>query len=517
MCARTTAAHVFHSWSAQDLVTPLPIAGAAGSYVWDYEGRRYLDFSSQLVYTNIGHQHPKVVSAIQAQAARLCTVGPQFANDVRGEAARLVAAIAPGDLNKVFFTNGGAEAIEHATRLARLHTGRIKVLASYRSYHGATTTAINLTGDPRRWENDYGSAGVVHFFGPFLYRSPFHSATEEEECVRALEHLEQVVQFEGPSNVAAIVLETVPGTAGIMVPPPGYLAGVRELCDRYRIVFVADEVMCGFGRTGRWLAIDHWAVRPDLITFAKGVNSGYVPLGGVMISDRIAATFAERPYPGGLTYSGHPLACAAAVASMNAMREERIVENAARDRRGGARTGSSQTRGTPPVDRRGARPRRLLGARAREGPRDERTCGPLRRDVTGDKRARRGMPRSWTPAVHELQPAARRAALHGQRGRGERGPRDPRRSVANGRRPLRGPIGQVVECRQVCELGIDTKESGMQVAPTDETKMSEHEVEQVERANASSRVPVVLIHGLWALPSCWDRWRELLKKPAMSR
>ena len=323
-------AHVFHSWSAQDLVTPLPIAGAAGSYVWDYEGRRYLDFSSQLVYTNIGHQHPKVVSAIQAQAARLCTVGPQFANDVRGEAARLVAAIAPGDLNKVFFTNGGAEAIEHATRLARLHTGRIKVLASYRSYHGATTTAINLTGDPRRWENDYGSAGVVHFFGPFLYRSPFHSATEEEECVRALEHLEQVVQFEGPSNVAAIVLETVPGTAGIMVPPPGYLAGVRELCDRYRIVFVADEVMCGFGRTGRWLAIDHWAVRPDLITFAKGVNSGYVPLGGVMISDRIAATFAERPYPGGLTYSGHPLACAAAVASMNAMREERIVENAAR-------------------------------------------------------------------------------------------------------------------------------------------------------------------------------------------
>jgi taurine--2-oxoglutarate transaminase len=229
----------------------------------------------------------------------------------------------------VFFTNGGAEAIENATRLARLHTGRIKVLAAYRSYHGSTTTAINLTGDPRRWENDYGSAGVVHFFGPFLYRSPFHATSEDEECARALEHLDQVVGFEGPTNVAAIVLETIPGTAGIMVPPPGYLAGVREICDRHGIVFIADEVMCGFGRTGRWLAVDHWGVAPDLITFAKGVNSGYVPLGGVMISERIAATFAERAYPGGLTYSGHPLACAAAVAAITAMREERIVEHAA--------------------------------------------------------------------------------------------------------------------------------------------------------------------------------------------
>ncbi len=322
-------AHVFHSWSAQSRVDPLPIADAAGSYVWDYEGRRYLDFSSQLVNTNIGHQHPKVVAAIRDQAARLCTVGPQYACDVRGEAARLIAEIAPGDLHKVFFTNGGAEAIENATRLARLHTGRIKVLAAYRSYHGSTTTAINLTGDPRRWENDYGSAGVVHFFGPFLYRSPFHATRADEECARALEHLDQVVEFEGPATIAAVVLETIPGTAGIMVPPPGYLAGVREICDHHGIVFIADEVMCGFGRTGRWLAVDHWGVVPDLITFAKGVNSGYVPLGGVMISERIAATFAERAYPGGLTYSGHPLACAAAVAAITAMREERIVEHAA--------------------------------------------------------------------------------------------------------------------------------------------------------------------------------------------
>jgi taurine--2-oxoglutarate transaminase len=331
--ARTYAldrAHVFHSWSAQAKLDPMVVTRAEGSYLWDGEGRRLLDFSSQLVNTNIGHQHPKVVSAIQQQAARLCTVAPQHANDARGEAARLITELAPADaLNKVFFTNGGAEAIENAVRMARLHTGRHKVLSTYRSYHGGTHTAINLTGDPRRWPSDTGATGVVHFFGPFLYRSAFHATTEAEECERALAHLEQVVTFEGPGTIAAIVLETVPGTAGIMPPPPGYLAGVREVCDRYGIVYVADEVMAGFGRTGRWFALEHWDVVPDLITFAKGVNSGYVPLGGVIISDAIAETFAEKPYPGGLTYSGHPLACAAAVATITAMREERVVENAA--------------------------------------------------------------------------------------------------------------------------------------------------------------------------------------------
>jgi taurine---2-oxoglutarate transaminase len=322
-------AHVFHSWSAQELVTPMVIAGALGSYVWDYDGRRFLDFSCQLVNTNIGHQHPKVVAAIKEQADRLCTVAPQHANDVRSEAARLICELAPAGHNKVFFTNAGAEAIEHATRMARLHTGRIKLLSTYRSYHGGTTTAINLTGDPRRFPNDYGSAGVVHFFGPFLYRSVFHSQSESEEAERALEHLEQVVEFEGPSTIAAIVLETIPGTAGIMPPPPGYLSGVREICDRYGIVYIADEVMAGFGRTGKWFAFENYGVEPDLIAFAKGVNSGYVPLGGVIISDEIAATFARRVYPGGLTYSGHPLACAAAVATINAMATEAIVENAA--------------------------------------------------------------------------------------------------------------------------------------------------------------------------------------------
>ncbi|MGI8535617.1 MAG: aspartate aminotransferase family protein [Mycobacteriales bacterium] len=323
-------AHVFHSWSAQRQITPMVISAAAGSYVWDGQGRRLLDFSSQLVFTNIGHQHPRVVAAIQEQAARLCTVAPQHANDQRSEAARLIAEVAPGTgLTKTFFTNAGAEAVEHAVRMARLHTGRPKVLAAYRSYHGGTQTAINLTGEPRRWPSDTGTAGVVHFFGPFLYRSPFHATTAEQEGERALQHLESVILAEGPQTLAAIILEPVPGTAGIMTPPAGYLAGVRALCDRHGIVFIADEVMAGFGRTGRWFAIDHDDVVPDLITFAKGVTSGYVPLGGVIINEAIAETFAERPYPGGLTYSGHPLACAAAVATLTTMRDEGIVENAA--------------------------------------------------------------------------------------------------------------------------------------------------------------------------------------------
>ncbi|HOW96001.1 MAG TPA: aspartate aminotransferase family protein [Mycolicibacterium fallax] len=322
--------HVFHSWSAQAQITPMTVLAAEGSYVWDGDGNRLLDFSSQLVNTNIGHQHPKVVAAIAAQAAKLCTVAPQYVNDARSEAARLVAERTPGDLNRVFFTNGGADAVEHAVRMARLHTGRHKVLARYRGYHGGTDTAVNLTGDPRRWPNDRGAAGVVHFNGPFLYRSSFYAQTEEQESQRALEYLDRLIEMEGPSTIAAIILESIPGTAGIMVPPPGYMAGVREICDRHGIMFIADEVMAGFGRSGKWFAIDHFDVVPDLMTFAKGVNSGYVPLGGVAISDAVAATFADRAYPGGLTYSGHPLATAAAVATLNAMQDEDMVANAAR-------------------------------------------------------------------------------------------------------------------------------------------------------------------------------------------
>ncbi len=322
--------HVFHSWQAQGPFAPMTVLAAEGPYVWDGEGRKLLDMSSQLVNTNIGHQHPKVVAAIQDQAARLCTIAPQHVNDARSEAARLIAEITPGDLNHVFFTNGGADANEHAIRMARLHTGRSKVLSAYRSYHGGTQLAVNVTGDPRRFPNDYSAEGVVHFLPAYQYRSYFGATTEAEEAQRALRHLEDMIQLEGPGNIAALILETVPGTAGIYGPPAGYLEGVRELTSRYGIIYIADEVMAGFGRTGRWLAVDHWDVTPDLITFAKGVNSGYVPLGGVAISDEIFDTFRERAYPGGLTYSGHPLACAAAVATITAMREEGMVENADR-------------------------------------------------------------------------------------------------------------------------------------------------------------------------------------------
>ena len=325
---RDDRAHVFHSWSAQAQIDPLPIAEARGSHFWDYQGKKYLDFSSQLVNVNIGYQHPRLVAAIQEYAARQCTIAPSFANDMRSEAARLLADLAPGDLDKVFFTNGGADANEHALRMARLHTGRHKVLAAYRSYHGATSGAITLTGDPRRWASEPGMPGVVHFWGPYLYRSAFHALTEEEETVRALQHLRDTIMVEGAGTIAAIIVETVVGTNGILVPPAGYLEGVRTICDEFGILLVADEVMAGFGRCGEWFAVDHWGVTPDLITFAKGVNSGYVPLGGVLISERVAATFDDRPYPGGLTYSGHPLACASAVASINIMREEGIIEHA---------------------------------------------------------------------------------------------------------------------------------------------------------------------------------------------
>jgi taurine--2-oxoglutarate transaminase len=323
-------AHVFHSWSAQALIDPLPIASAQGCRFTDYEGRAYLDFSSQLVNVNIGYQHPRLVAAIQEYAGRLCTIQPAFANDARSEAAHLIAERAPAALNTVFFTNGGAEANENAVRMARLHTGRNKVLAAYRSYHGATAGALSLTGDPRRWASEPGIPGVVRYWGPYLYRSAFFAATPEDEAERALRHLRDTIEVEGPATVAAVILETIVGTNGILVPPPGYLAGVRQICDEYGILMIADEVMSGFGRAGEWFAIDHWGVAPDLITFAKGVNSGYVPLGGVLLSDAVAASFDERVYPGGLTYSGHPLACASAVASIRIFEDEGIVEHARR-------------------------------------------------------------------------------------------------------------------------------------------------------------------------------------------
>ena len=322
-------AHVFHSWSAQHLIAPLPLAGGAGSEFWDHDGNRWLDFSSGLVNLNLGHQHPRIIEAVVEQAQRLCTVAPTFANQTRNQAAELITAHAPEGIERVFFTNGGAEATENAIRMARGHTGRHKVLTTYRSYHGSTHGAIALTGEPRRWGSEPAVPGVVHFMGPYLYRSSFGATTPEEEGERALAHLAEVVQYEGPDQVAAVILETVVGSNGVLVPPDAYLPGVRELCDEHGILLILDEVMVGFGRTGEWFAADHWNVAPDLLCFAKGVNSGYVPLGGVAMTDTVAETFGERSYPGGLTYSGHPLACAAAVGAIRAMEDDDVIEHAA--------------------------------------------------------------------------------------------------------------------------------------------------------------------------------------------
>ena len=321
--------HVFHSWSAQRSLAPLAIVGGSGTEVWDADGRHYLDFSSQLVNVNIGHQHPRVVEAIQKQAAQLTTIAPAHANATRARAAELILDRAPAGFAKVFFTNGGADANENAIRMARLFTGRDKVISTYRSYHGNTGAAIAATGDWRRVPNEF-ARGHVHVFGPYLYRSEFWATTPEQESERALRHLERTIQAEGPESIAAILLETIPGTAGVLVPPPGYLPGVREIADRYGIMLILDEVMAGFARSGEWFAFDAFDVTPDLITFAKGVNSGYVPLGGVIISELIAHAFDDRVFPGGLTYSGHPLAAASAIATIEAMADEGIVENAAR-------------------------------------------------------------------------------------------------------------------------------------------------------------------------------------------
>ena len=319
---------VLYSWSVQDAIHPIAVAGAEGRHFWDYDGKRYLDFASQLVNVNIGHQHPKVVAAIKEQADKLCTIGPPMASESRSQLGRLLAEVTPGDLTLSFFTNGGAEANENAIRLARLYTGRHKIVARYRSYHGATHGAITLTGDPRRWAAEPGMAGVVRMLDPYTYRCPAGHPDPCPVCTGA-PHLEEILEYEGPHTVAAVILETVTGTNGVIPPPEGYLQAIREVCDRHGILLILDEVMAGFGRTGRWFACDNWDVVPDILTVAKGINSGYVPLGAMISRAPIAEWVRGRFFPGGLTYAGHPLACASAVASIEAFREEGIVANAA--------------------------------------------------------------------------------------------------------------------------------------------------------------------------------------------
>jgi taurine---2-oxoglutarate transaminase len=320
--------HVLYPWSVQAQIDPTVVVGGEGRRFWDSDGKVYLDFASQLVNASLGHQHPRLVAAIREQASRLCTIGPPMASEPRSRLARLLSEVTPGDLSTSFFTNGGAEANEYALRLARAYTGRHKVIARYRSYHGGTAAAMSLTGEPRRWPTEPGIPGVVHMLDPYTYRCP---AGHPEPCpvCSGAPHLEELLAYEGPDNVAAVVLETITGTNGIIVPPDGYLSSIREVCDRHGILLIADEVMAGFGRSGKWFAVDHWDVVPDIITVAKGINSGYVPLGAMVVREPVADWARRHPFPGGLTYSGHPLACAAAVASIETFRDEGVVEHAA--------------------------------------------------------------------------------------------------------------------------------------------------------------------------------------------
>ncbi len=321
--------YTLFSWSVQSAVDPVPMVRGEGVYFWDANGCRYIDFSSQLVNLNIGHQHPKVVQAIKDQADVLCFAQPSAATEPRGRLGQMLSEVAPGNLKKSFFCLGGAEANENAIKMARWYTQRHKVLARYRSYHGATHGAIALTGDYRRWAAEPTMPGAIHVFDPYCYRC--HFGWSPDKCHReCITHIEDIIRFEGPGNIAAFFMEGVTGTNGILVPPDDYWPAVRELCDKHGILLVSDEVMSGFGRTGAWFAVDHWHVVPDIITTAKGLTSGYVPLAAVLISEPIADYFQDKMLYCGLTYSGHPLACAAGVATLEVYREEGLIENARR-------------------------------------------------------------------------------------------------------------------------------------------------------------------------------------------
>lgn len=325
---RLNREYTFFSWAVQSAVDPIPVVRAEGVYFWDADGKRYIDFASQLMNVNIGHQHPKVVQAIKEQAEQLCYVYPGMATEPRGLLAEKLAQVTPGNLKKTFFCLGGAEANENAIKIARLYTGRRKILARYRSYHGATHGAMALTGDPRRLPVEPTMPGVVHVFDPYCYRCHFGWTPDtcHRECIT---HIEDVIRFEGPENIAALFLEGVTGSNGILVPPDDYWPRVRELCDKYGILLISDEVMSGFGRTGKWFAVDNWGVVPDIMTMAKGLTSGYVPLGAVVVSEPIAQFFEDHMLWAGLTYSGHPLACAAGLATLQVYEEEGLIENAA--------------------------------------------------------------------------------------------------------------------------------------------------------------------------------------------
>jgi len=318
--------YTLYDWQAQSKASPIAVDRAEGVYFWDVDGTRYLDFNSQLMGVNIGHGDKRVAEAIAHQAEKLPYISPFMAYETRARLGEKLASLWPGDLEKTFFTLGGAEANENAIRIAKAFTGRQKILARYRSYHGATYATINLTGDPRRWANENPPMpGIVHVLDP--YRGTVRGM---EDAATALATLEETIELEGPQTIAAFILETVTGTNGILIPPDGYLEGVRELCDRHGILLIADEIMCGFGRTGEWFALNHWGVVPDLMTAAKGLTSSYLPLGAVAIKPEIASHFEENVFYGGLTYNSHPLSCAAAIAAIRVLEEDDLVGNAKR-------------------------------------------------------------------------------------------------------------------------------------------------------------------------------------------
>lgn len=317
--------YVFFSWSVQKDVKPIPVAGGEGATYWDADGNRYLDFSSQLMNLNIGYQHPAVVQAIKDQADTLTAAHPSFATEPKAVLGKMLAELAPGDLNKVFYTLGGAEANENAMKFAKFTTGRHKFISRYISYHGATAGAIALTGDYRRPPAEPTVNGVVHVLDPYCYRCPFGQTPDKcrQQCI---DHVEQIIELEGPETIAAVFLEGVTGSNGIIIPPDAYWPRIREITKKHGILLVDDEVMSGFGRTGEWFAVNHWGVVPDMISFAKGVTSGYLPLGGVIVSDAIADHFDDRYLYMGLTYFGHPMSCAAGVATVQVYKDENLIE-----------------------------------------------------------------------------------------------------------------------------------------------------------------------------------------------
>ncbi len=325
--------HNFWTWSAQKKVKPIPVKKAQGVYFWDVSGKRYLDFNSTVMCVNIGHGDQRVIDAMIAQLKELPFAGPGMATKPRALLGKKLSEIVPQGLTKYLYTLGGADANENAVKFARAYTGRSKILARYRSYHGSTYGAMALTGDPRRtaWEPEV-MPGVVHFLDPYRYRSTFHKnspeITEEEFAQDYLDHLEEIITYERPETIAGILIETVTGTNGVIIPPAGYIQGVRALCDKYGILLITDEVMSGFGRTGEWFAVDHWKVTPDIMTMAKGLTSGYAPLGAVAMKSEIAAKFDDEVFESGLTFNGHPVSLAAAIAVINVMQQDQIVENA---------------------------------------------------------------------------------------------------------------------------------------------------------------------------------------------